>query len=190
MHRTANPMPDIFPHNAETVTFDIILDSPRDIYNPIPRLCLRYAFVKGLFGNIHQLLSQDATSTHGYRLGIIANETIVNDSNIKAYDIAELQDSRPSQAVNHLFVDGYADIRGKFASPPGISAVDVSQKRTFCPIMLHSRGCVLVNVPCGDAWLDKSGDFVKYGAGDGTSRPHGFQIPLGFEVFTQCNEPP
>jgi hypothetical protein len=44
--------------------------------------------------------------------------------------------------------------------------------------MFHPADGKVVNLPGSHARLNKSGDLVQDGAGDGTSRPHRFQVTL------------
>ena len=160
-------------NDAKTVAFDVVLYGPGNIDDAIADMGLGNPFIKGFFGDIHQFLSQNATAPNRYGLGGITDETIVNDSNIKTYDIAKLKDTWSRQAMHYLFVDRNACITGELAASAGIAAVDIAQKRAFRAVMLHSRGGELIHVGGGNAWADKGCCLVQDSAGDGARRAHG-----------------
>jgi hypothetical protein len=174
-------VPNELPDDAKTIAFDVILDSSRDINHSIADVCLGNPLVKRLFGHIHQLLRQHATASDCHRFRRVTNVTIVNYSNIKTYNVSELQDTWSSQTVDYLFIDRDTCVTGEFPAPTGISTMDIAQKCALCPVMVHSRSSELIYLRSGHAWLDEGGGFMEYGAGYGTGRTHYLKVPVTFE---------
>src|SRR5439155_5658920 len=71
----------------------------------VSRMCLGDTFVKSLFGDIHQLLSQNAAAADGNSASGIAHKRVVNHSYIEAYNIAKGKVSGTSQTMHNLIVD-------------------------------------------------------------------------------------
>src|SRR5260221_4721129 len=165
-------MPDELANDAEAVAFNIVLYGARNFNYSLARHCLGNAFVKGLVRHIHQFLGQNTTAADRNGSGGIANEPVVNHSDIETYDITELEISHSSQAMDNLLVDRDAHLARKFTIP---------QKGAASAVMLHARGGEVIHLLGGDARLNKGGNLLEHRAGHRTSRPHCFQISLALE---------
>src|SRR5213593_914436 len=106
-------MTDEFADYAEPIGLHILLYSSRNVNDPLSRSRLGNTFVKRLFRNIHQFLSQHPAATDGDCRSRIADEAIVNHPNIETDNIAKPQRPGSSQAVDDLLVHRDADVTRK-----------------------------------------------------------------------------
>ena len=180
MYRPTYAVTDEFPDDTEAIALHIILYCARNINHSFSRTCLADAFVKGLFGDVHELLSQDAAAADGNGASGIADEFVVNDSNIETYNVPELQLPRASETMDDLFVDRDADVAGVFTRAI-VARMAITQKGTFCAVMLDPAGSVVVHFLSADPRPDERADFLEDGAGDGAGGPHLFEVSFGFE---------
>ena len=172
MHGPAYAVPNELANYAETVAFDKVLYCTGNINHAFAGECLCNTLVKSTFRNIQKLLRQHPTTSDGNGLRSISNEAIVDDTDIQAHDVPELQPAWPCQTMNYLVIHRNADLAGVLA---------ITQKGAFSAVMLDASAGEVIHLLRSDARLDESRDLIKHRDCKATGRPHGFEIAFALD---------
>src|SRR5437667_1034745 len=124
-------------------------------------MCLGNAFVKRLFGHVHQLLSQNATTPDGNGPRRIPNETTIFNSDIEADDITKTQHASAANSMDHLVINRDANLSRK---------ITILVEGATSPVMLHPPKGEVIDFLRRDAGLNEAGNLIENHTGDRASR--------------------
>lgn len=165
-------MTDIFPHDAEAVLFDVLLNRTRNIRHAPARNRFRNTFVKRLFRDIEQRLGGRIATTHGNCPRIVTHKTVVKNTDIDTNDVTKGYSPITGQAVNDFVIHRDAHIAG---------IVSVSQKSTASPVVANSLSRKPVNFASCKSRLDHRRHVVQHSPRNPAGRPHRFQVTFVLE---------
>ncbi len=151
MHRPSDTMANKLANHTVSTAFNMTLDRPRYIHDPVSVHRLGNSQIQSLLRDIHQPLRLNIASTYRHRPSRIANKSVVENTDIQAYDVTEFQSNVCGQPMHYLFVYRQAHMT---------RILSITQESAFCPVAGYSAGGKLVQLPRGQSRLNESTDFI------------------------------
>ena len=110
MHRPSDAMANKLANHTVSIVFNMSLDRPGYIHDPVSVDCLGNSQIQSLFSDIHQPLRLNIASAYRHGPSCITDKSVVKNTDIQAYDIAKFQSNVCGQSMYYLFVYRQANV--------------------------------------------------------------------------------